>query len=135
MLLINDQNERHSEYNKFESYLKRIKIKQDTKLTNNNTNLNITDLVYFHIRVYVDNFDQSHLRLHTGKQVVKLCFVNDFEKTLKQQTGDKKEEELILFELRFNKLLSGLEEKIDHEHIEANLDDETRILAINIPLC
>ena len=119
MLLINNQNERHSEYNKFQTYLK---------------NLGKNLVSYLHIRLFIDNFDSSNLRLHTGKQIIKLCFVNDFEINKEVPKKEEKEEELILFELRFNKLINGLQDKIDHEHIEANLDDETRILSINIPL-
>eukprot|EP00484_Ammonia_sp_Unknown_P011297 CAMPEP_0197077198 /NCGR_PEP_ID=MMETSP1384-20130603/212496_1 /TAXON_ID=29189 /ORGANISM="Ammonia sp." /LENGTH=578 /DNA_ID=CAMNT_0042516059 /DNA_START=46 /DNA_END=1782 /DNA_ORIENTATION=- len=184
MLLIADQKRRHAEYSKFEKYLRRIAKSPATS----------HELVYLHLRVYIDNFDADHLRLHTGKQVIKLCFVNNFffESTIKRQEeedgeqdslsldaaaaspteaklagnaqeveaeigGDRqivdevqtnveqrnereklkqpvREEELILFELEFNKLITGLDDKIDHEHIEAHLDDETRILSINVPL-
>ena len=135
MLLIDDQDERHSEYNKFESYLK----------SKNDKN----DLVYIHLRVCFDNFDSDDLRLHTGPQIIKLCFVNrfcvgdkdenDINKGSDKQSNGKQEikyddEELVLFELRFNKLISGLADKIDHQHIQVTLDDETRILSIDVPL-
>jgi len=120
MLLVDDQNERHSEYHKFETYLKQ---KKENK-----------DLVYIHIRVFIDNFDSDNLRLHTGKQIIKLCFVNDFYFGHDTNNKNNKEQELILFELRFNKLISGLADKIDHENIEVDNDDETRILSINVPL-
>jgi len=134
MLLIADESERHSKYLQFEQqHLKRMQL---------------AELVCLHIRVYIDCLDAECLRLHTSKHAIKLCFVsrvvskivtrsND-ENLNEQQSGKNNEktdeEELLLFELQFCKLLPGLDDKIDHQRIEASLNHETRILSLDVPL-
>ena len=112
LLLVDDERQRHLEYRKLGKYLK-----ESAESWREN-------FVYFHLRLFVHKFEADSLRLHTSRKLIKLCFVHPL----------KLNEELIIFELAFNKLIPGLDERINGEEIEANLDDETGVLANNIPI-
>eukprot|EP01084_Bolivina_argentea_P129388 228528_1 len=113
MLLVDNQNDKYLKYNDWIKYTKSTMATQH-KMQN---------LCYFHLRVCIDNFEAESLRLHTGQNLIKLCFINP---------KDPKEE-LILFELIWTKLMDQLNLIIDHQNIEAQLDHENRILSINVP--
>ena len=111
MILVCDESQRFAEYAKFEH-------EQRGKL-------NMEQLICLHLKILIRQFEIDCLRLHTSSKMMKLCFVNP----------SKREHELTLFELRYDKICKGLGKCIDHKLIEANIDDDDcQILTVHIPM-
>lgn len=109
LLIIDDerQKQRHLEYRKLRKFLKE------------NDGL----CCCLHLRLFVDKFEAESLRLHSSTRCIKLCFVHPL----------RRERELVVFELAFDKLLSGLDERIVFEKMVTNMIDGN-VLAIDIPI-
>jgi len=119
MILVSDQKSKHVQYEKFE-HERQNKLK-------------IKELVGLHLRICIGHFDSDCLRLHTSAHMIKLCFVMSHQ--LHRKQSGKSDEELILFELVFDKLCKGMAGRIDPKLIKASIDqNDTQILTVHIPM-
>jgi len=116
MIMVSDQKTKYAQYHEFEQKIQ--------------SNLNINALLGLHLRIFIGQFDNACLRLHTSAKMIKLCFV--MQHIDKQSTKIK---ELTLFELAYDKLCKGMADRIDVKRIDAKIErDDAHILTVHIPM-
>jgi len=123
MILVSDQKSKHVQYEKFEQ-------ERENKLK-------LKELVGLHLRIFIGHFDCDCLRLHTSAQMIKLCFAmnHHHHHQQHQRKQSEKSEELILFELVFDKLCKGMADRIDSKLIKASIEqNDCQILIVHIPM-
>merc|ERR1719242_1606594 len=107
-----------------------VKAQQYQALHRWRDRVKLDDLVMLHFRIFVGKFEVDELRLFSWGKAVKLMFVD-----LKEEgNGKKVEEEIPVFALKFNKLIDGMRDRVDHEKIESDVDHNKCILSITVPM-
>ena len=89
--------------------------------------VDLADLVQLHFVVFIGKFQIDDLRLYSWHKEIRLVFAHWIE--------DKEEREnLLVFSVRFNKFIEGMRDRVDHEKIVSDLDQQKGMLSITVPM-
>jgi len=79
-----------------------------------------------HFRIFIAKFDVEDLRVFSWRDGVRLIFVEVKDRM--------KGHELLLFELKFDALIHGLRERVNHREIDCAVDHRKGVLAVTVPM-